>query len=569
MSKRALLCSIPLLSFACGDDGETRESATSTITVPTASNPSLTATGPDDPTGGEPSGDGTAGATGTTTSGDPTVALTGDATSLTTTAPEGTTATTGPVDPDTGSTSPDASTSTTEPIDVCKVQDDMDAMVPCTDEAPPNSFEPDIQWVWPGQDGETQIAVTPVVANMTDDNGDGAIDLCDVPDIIVPVYTASYWTGSMYVFDGATGAVHFKVPDVGALTYPAVADIDNDGLPEILTGRSNMGQSSGSLMALEHDGTVKWTSAMQYEIGSSAIAVADIDHDGDVEIVHHGHVFDHNGVLLWSQFSMGDYVNTIADLDGDDNMEVILGPRAFRHDGSMYYNVPIAEGHPQVADLDGDGEPEVLVVSASGLSLIEHTGTLTYSNMVGNLARWQPASIHDFDGDKQPEFAVSSGNTYSVFETNLQPKWTVNIQDGSGYASSTAFDFLGDGTAEAMYADEVNLFIFDGNGQPLLTSPRSSWTQWEMPIVADVDNDGSAEIVVVSNGGSPPLQVVRDKMDRWIPARRIWNQHTYHVTNVREDGTIPQLEPKHWKTFNTFRTQAQIANGGVCQPIPQ
>jgi hypothetical protein len=308
---------------------------------------------------------------------------------------------------------------------------------------------------------------------------------------------------------------------------------------------------------------------MQYEIGSSAIAVADIDHDGDVEIVHHGHVFDHNGALLWSQFAMGDYVNTIADLDGDDNMEVILGPRAFRHDGSMYYNAPIAEGHPQVADLDGDGEPEVLVVSQTGLSLIEHNGTLTYSNQLANLARWQPASIHDFDGDSLPEFAVSSGNAYSVFETDLQPKWTVNIQDGSGYASSTAFDFLGDGTAEAMYADEVNLFIFDGAGQPLLTSPRSSWTQWEMPIVADVDNDGSAEIVVVSNGGSPPLQVVRDKLDRWIPARRIWNQHTYHVTNVREDGTIPQFEPKHWKTFNTFRTQAQIANGGVCQPIPQ
>jgi hypothetical protein len=187
MSKRALLCSIPVaLSLACGDDGESRDSLTSTITVPTASDPSPTATGPDDPTGAAPTGgEGTAGATGTTTLEDPTVALTGGmTTTLTTTNPGETTATTDPIDPDTG----ESTSSTTEPIDLCKVQDEMDAMVPCTDEAPPNSFEPDIQWVWPGQDGDTQVAVTPVVANLTDDNGDGEIDLCDIPDIVVPVY---------------------------------------------------------------------------------------------------------------------------------------------------------------------------------------------------------------------------------------------------------------------------------------------------------------------------------------------------------------------------------------------
>jgi hypothetical protein len=91
-------------------------------------------------------------------------------------------------------------------------------------------------------------------------------------------------------------------------------------------------------------------------------------------------------------------------------------------------------------------------------------------------------------------------------------------------------------------------------------------------VVVDVDNDGSAEILVVSNEGwfadqtAPALQVIRDVEDRWIPARRIWTQHTYHVTNVREDGTIPTVEPRHWELLNTFRTQAQIEAGGVCQP---
>ena len=65
---------------------------------------------------------------------------------------------------------------------------------------------------------------------------------------------------------------------------------------------------------------------------------------------------------------------------------------------------------------------------------------------------------------------------------------------------------------------------------------------------------------------SPTVQVIRDVEDRWIQARRIWNQHTYHVTNVREDGTIPRVEPKSWELFNTFRTNIQIERGALCQP---
>lgn len=43
----------------------------------------------------------------------------------------------------------------------------------------------------------------------------------------------------------------------------------------------------------------------------------------------------------------------------------------------------------------------------------------------------------------------------------------------------------------------------------------------------------------------------------------------HHFTNVREDGTIPQVEPKSRKHLNTFRTQAQVSVGGTCQPEPQ
>jgi hypothetical protein len=178
--------------------------------------------------------------------------------------------------------------------------------------------------------------------------------------------------------------------------------------------------------------------------------------------------------------------------------------------------------------------------------------------------------VHDFDGDGEAEYAASALNHYTVYEADAEVVWTANVADLSGHAAGTAFDFLGSGKAEAMYADEDFLFIYDDQGQVLLSTPRNSLTQIEYPSVADIDNDGSAEIVVVSNGGGQPaVQVIRDVEDRWIQARRIWNQHTYHVTNVREDGTIPDIEPKHWHLLNTYRTQAQIESGGICNPEPE
>ena len=211
--------------------------------------------------------------------------------------------------------------------------------------------------------------------------------------------------------------------------------------------------------------------------------------------------------------------------------------------------------------------------------MVEHDGAVVFQNLTPTgdggfgLTWFRPATVHDFDGDQIAEYAVSSANHYSVYEGDASIVWSANVSDQSGIAAGTAFDFLGDGIAEAMYADETTMFIFDGAGAPLLTTPRTSGTLSEYPVVADIDNDGSAEIVVVSNQylgmPSPTVQVIRDVDDRWIQARRIWNQHTYHVTNVREDGTIPQYEPPHHTLLNTFRTNAQIEEGGLCKPPPE
>ncbi len=464
--------------------------------------------------------------------------------------------------------------------DQCTVSDDMDGVGTCDDVAPPESFAPEIQWEWEGPAPNFGSYTPPLVANLTDDNDDGVIDLCDTPDVAV-VVLENGGQAALYVLDGATGTEHFGTPAMLELdVVPAIGDIDDDGIPEILAGTSG---SDSQIVAFEHDGTLKWTSTASINHGQGfAIALADIDHDGDVEIIADDTVLDHDGNTLWvapeqAGWSLYDIwhctATTVADLDGDDDMEIILGQTAYRNDGTPYYNVAIEPGFPQVANLDGDPQPEILVTTRQGLNLIEHDGTLTWTNQTPtgdpSPGWFRPATVHDFDGDTSPEFAASSASHYSVIETDLSILWTANVQDNSGWSAGTAFDFLGDGTAEAMYTDEVNLFVFDEAGDTLFSVPRTSPTLIEYPTVADVDNDGSAEILVVSWGApAPTLQVIRDVEDRWIQARRIWNQHTYHVTNVREDGTIPQFEPRSWEQLNTFRTNAQIQGGSVCNPDP-
>jgi hypothetical protein len=221
----------------------------------------------------------------------------------------------------------------------------------------------------------------------------------------------------------------------------------------------------------------------------------------------------------------------------------------------------------------------VYLATADGISVIEHDGKVKFGPVrptdPNPSARcWgKPGVIHDFDGDGKADMATGSCTDYSVYllTSTATPKWSAPVVDQSGLATGTAFDFLGDGVADAIYADETQIYVYEGStGKLELSSPRSSGTLIEYPVVADVDNDGSAEIVVVSNyllgGAGPTVTVLKDAQDRWIQSRRIWNQHAYHVTNVREDGTIPKTPKKNFQLLNTFRTNSQIGKSGDCDP---
>ena len=59
------------------------------------------------------------------------------------------------------------------------------------------------------------------------------------------------------------------------------------------------------------------------------------------------------------------------------------------------------------------------------------------------------------------------------------------------------------------------------------------------------------------------LTVWGDPSDTWVSARRIWNQASYHITNITESAAVPLVEPNSWEVFNgraynTYRSQPRV-----------
>ncbi len=279
--------------------------------------------------------------------------------------------------------------------------------------------QPVLEWEWSGGD----IMMPPVVANLTDDNGDGAIDALDIPDVLVTTFEDSvYSAGTLTVLHGDSGELAFTVAglDLTAGAGLAVGDVDGDGLPEIAACRIG-----GGLYVLEHDGTLKWTidegcTGQIYGYVYSAPAIADLEGDGVVEIITDytiisGGVFRCSGPGLETVNSM----TVPLDINGDDVLEVVGGKRAMDAQCTLIWeNAAVSEGHPAVADLDQDGLPEIVVGSDQLYVLNAENGTPVVPARAieggGDSTYAFAAAIADFDGDGKAEIVLPGHSSFSV-----------------------------------------------------------------------------------------------------------------------------------------------------------
>lgn len=417
------------------------------------------------------------------------------------------------------------------------------------------------EWHWNGAPGVNASVFGPeLVAQITDDNGDGLINSNDMPDIIF--HSDS---NDLVAISGLTGQTHWATSEISVAKYgsPSLADIDHDGIVEIIS----ISHDRQQIHAFEHTGQLKWSAPTGPPKSNpgDAVSIADLDHDGNPEIIHGRRVYSSEGVLSWE--GTGHHggeekygiISIAADVDLSGDMEVIAGATAYNSDGSIKWHQSSAgPGLNAVGNFDEDDFAEVVLISFGRLYVLEHTGEIKWGPVsIGGGAGGTP-TIADVDGDGEPEIGIAGSRYFSVFETDGSVKWRYPVSDfSSARTGSSVFDFQGDGRAELVYADEYFLRVFDGEtGEVLLQESNRSGTTLEYPVIADIDNDGSAEIIFGSNFGAPNTQGVRafgSLNNDWVGTRAIWNQHSYHINNINDDGTVPVHEKPSWLDHNTYR----------------
>ena len=317
----------------------------------------------------------------------------------------------------------------------------------------------------------------------------------------------------------------FPLAELGQVSSaPLAHDLDNDGSQEIIFA----GFNNGLVYALTSEGLS--LPGFPVYLGDvrieSAPALADLDGDGDMEIVisayssspTQGHIYiveypaliisevttDLAGHKLYGTPALG-------NLDSDNALEIVVGSFAneglvavFNADGTAVSGFPVILNEKitsgvALADVNGNGRMDILTGTLDqNLYLIGDDGVIQpgFPYTAGNDFRSAPA-ILERDGD----FLLLGGNRDgSMYGINPDGSLAFQVPTENDIFSTPAFCELDSGVGIFFGSDDDRLYGIDVNGSLLPGFPVDvNAATMFAPVVADLDNDGSAEIIIPTN----------------------------------------------------------------------
>ncbi|MEL6834406.1 MAG: FG-GAP-like repeat-containing protein [Bacteroidota bacterium] len=303
---------------------------------------------------------------------------------------------------------------------------------------------------------------------------------------------------TLFCINGSTGELMWSVPSGGGDSPPTVADMDQDGKPEILFGNFN-----GQIRVLNgEDGSV--AKIIQAVPAGNALqtepTLADINNDGKLDILG-ANFFNDNGLFVWAF----DYES---------------GDRLWTNEKS----VPDADFHAYhggaIADIDGDGLPEYVIGSGAGLLLainLEDGSDLWTLEL--NASMMSAITIADMDQDGELE-VIFNNNDYLTFDERI---WVLNGADGTeewsypinftSFRGMSVSDINGNGKLDLVSGHFMGVLravepytglIWELNLREEFPNPDAfPWFETDhQPLIADFDQNGTTDVFAVAGYGT-------------------------------------------------------------------
>lgn len=265
------------------------------------------------------------------------------------------------------------------------------------------------------------------------------------------------------------------------------------------------------------------------------------------------------------QYSKNTRGLTLADLDGDEVDELIIGINtkfyAIKGDGSIYFEKTVAGPilyPPAVADLDGDGDLELVVnygfsTLQNGITVFDHEGNELpgWPKSFGTTLVNNAPTVADLDDDGNYEIitaqrASASSALIHVFNIDgsyFNENWPYDILSVSCFTPSVG-DIDNDGVKEIIVAGyNTGLFALKPDASLLAGFPVVATGvaySYQSPILVDLDGDGDLEIVGANHGDNPGYYVrEHDGTYRtgWPKSAPGWTYAPPTVADVDGDGT--------------------------------
>ncbi len=340
--------------------------------------------------------------------------------------------------------------------------------------------------------------------------------------------------------------------ETGWYSSPAVADIDNDGDPEVIA-------SHYSIVSLDGDtGAVEWRVKAGHDrseglgpdnVGRTwpGIVVADLDNNGDLEIVtaHGGgwvSVYNHQGYFEpgWPKKPAQQELRglSVYDLDNNGDLEIIVTAASYQDINTWVYehNGVLRGGWPQLAndsgyahgvfndnaavgDIDDDGTAEIVVPSdVHYIAAYESNGVQIQANAIYGNKKWGAVGVHvdhavDLRGyahcgtEHRPNFAHTPAAIVDVNGDSINEVVAMgNVYNcgTSPYTSLYEMAFIFNGDRSRWAGNGFNWVAIPSpapNAGPISENYNTIESNMSNPVVADLDGDGFMEILFPSYDG--------------------------------------------------------------------